>query len=75
MEPKTTEAWNLLLGIPRHTKGNFHRPREENLAGQGGAGWANTGQERKLHSYSPSRCAEFYFSFYLFLLLKPCFSP
>ena len=42
-------------------------------AGQAGA--AKVGKEGRQHSYSASRYAEFYFAFYLFLLLKSCFFP
>lgn len=75
MEPRAAGTWNLLLGTTGCVKGNSHRPKGEQPAEQDGAGWANADQEGKLQSYSPSRCAEFYFSFYLFLLLKSCFSP
>lgn len=76
MEPRAAEAWNLLLGdsvpgarrvIPTGLGKETQLGRMSRLG--------DAGQEGKLHSYSPSRCAEFYFSFYLFLLLKSCFSP
>lgn len=75
MEPRAAGTWNLLLGTTGCMKGNSHGPKGEQPAEQDGAGRANADQEGKLQSYSPRRCAEFYFSFYLFLLLKSCFSP
>lgn len=70
------DAWNTLAGRPRCTKGDSNRPRKgDAVCWHGGAERANTDQEGKTHSYSARPCAEFYFSFYLFLLLKPCFSP
>lgn len=75
VEPRAAGAWLLLLGRRRDVKGNSHRPPGRGPAGQDGAGQANAGQRGKLHSYSTSPCVEFYFSFYLFLLLKSCFSP